>query len=47
MRDCGLPNDELWNSNISDYLYSKMKNLLVTKGTNKDCSILKYVLDSL
>jgi hypothetical protein len=40
MRDCGLPNE--WSSNIWDSLYSKIKDLLVTKCSKRDHSIVKF-----
>jgi hypothetical protein len=37
--DCGLLNEGLWIPNIWNSLYSKMKDLLVTKSSKRNCSI--------
>jgi hypothetical protein len=31
---CGISNEELWSPNIWNYIYSKMRDLLITKASN-------------
>jgi hypothetical protein len=41
MSDCGLlKKGVVWSSNIWDFIYSKIRNLLITKYLKRDCSIV-------